>query len=141
MKRFVKFESSGRIVAIGICADTDFELQPGYPDLLLEIDQDLWIDLNTHKVEDGAVVALAAQPSLNHVFNYGSGVWEISEARVIADALDRRSVLLQLSDWTQLPDVPLATKDQWAGYRQALRDITLQAGYPFEIQWPNSPGN
>ena len=50
-----------------------------------------------------------------------------------------RGVLLQQSDWTQLPDVPLATKEPWAEYRQALRDITDQPD-PFNIVWPVVPG-
>jgi len=50
----------------------------------------------------------------------------------------QRNQLLSASDWTQLPDVPLATKDAWATYRQALRDITNQPD-PFTIQWPAQP--
>lgn len=49
---------------------------------------------------------------------------------------DRR---LAASDWTQLPDVPQATKDLWAAYRQALRDITEQAGFPQNVTWPTAP--
>lgn len=48
---------------------------------------------------------------------------------------DRR---LQATDWTQLPDVPLPTKEKWAVYRQALRDITQQPD-PFNIVWPEPP--
>lgn len=50
----------------------------------------------------------------------------------------KRDRLLQSSDWTQLPDVPLATKEAWAAYRQALRDVTLQPD-PFNITWPQPP--
>ena len=50
----------------------------------------------------------------------------------------RRAILLAESDWTQLPDVPLATKESWAAYRQALRDITLQPD-PHNIIWPTQP--
>lgn len=49
-----------------------------------------------------------------------------------------RADLLAQSDWTQLPDVPLATKTAWATYRQALRDVTLQAD-PHNIIWPTPP--
>jgi hypothetical protein len=45
---------------------------------------------------------------------------------------------LESSDWTQLPDVPISTKEAWATYRQALRDITNQAD-PFNITWPTPP--
>jgi hypothetical protein len=54
------------------------------------------------------------------------------------EILDRRRRLLASSDWTQLPDVPLATKAIWAIYRQALRDITDQPD-PFNIVWPTPP--
>ena len=50
-----------------------------------------------------------------------------------------RNNLLVDTDWTQLPDVPLATKEAWATYRQALRDITDQPD-PFNIVWPVPPG-
>lgn len=49
-----------------------------------------------------------------------------------------RANLLVQSDWTQLPDVPLATKTAWADYRQALRDVTLQPD-PRNIIWPTPP--
>ena len=42
-------------------------------------------------------------------------------------------------DWTQLPD-STADKPAWAVYRQALRDVTAQAGFPWNVTWPNEPG-
>lgn len=42
------------------------------------------------------------------------------------------------TDWTQLPDSPV-DKAVWATYRQALRDITAQAGFPWDITWPVAP--
>lgn len=50
----------------------------------------------------------------------------------------KRNELLEKSDWTQLPDVPV-DKKAWASYRQKLRDITLQAGFPSSIEWPVAP--
>lgn len=50
----------------------------------------------------------------------------------------KRDALLVQSDWTQLPDVPLPTKEAWAAYRQALRDITQQPD-PHNIIWPTPP--
>jgi len=51
----------------------------------------------------------------------------------------QRNTLLVQSDWTQLPDVPQATRDAWATYRQALRDITSQSGFPQTLTWPTAP--
>lgn len=50
----------------------------------------------------------------------------------------RRNILLAESDWTQLPDAP-ADATAWAVYRQELRDITIQSGYPFNVIWPTKP--
>jgi len=41
-------------------------------------------------------------------------------------------------DWTQIAD-STADKTAWATYRQALRDITAQAGFPWTITWPDAP--
>lgn len=60
-------------------------------------------------------------------------------AEADSGAKDLRRGLLVGSDWTQLPDIPQATKDLWAPYRQALRDITDQEGYPYDITWPTPP--
>ena len=52
-----------------------------------------------------------------------------------------RNANLRTSDWTMLSDAPLSTeeREQWRIYRQALRDITLQEGYPFTVVWPQEP--
>lgn len=52
-----------------------------------------------------------------------------------------RNSLLDLCDWTQLPDAPLTEeqKQAWAEYRQALRDVPEQAGFPENVVWPSTP--
>jgi hypothetical protein len=51
---------------------------------------------------------------------------------------EKRNKLLTESDWTQLPDIPQATKDLWEPYRQELRDVTNQPD-PYNITWPTPP--
>lgn len=53
----------------------------------------------------------------------------------------KRRPLLRQSDWTQGPDAPLTVeqKTAWAIYRQALRDITAQPGFPLNVIWPTEP--
>ena len=51
----------------------------------------------------------------------------------------QRNSLLAASDWTQANDIPQATKDAWAVYRQALRDVPQQAGFPTNVVWPTKP--
>lgn len=62
-----------------------------------------------------------------------------AEERMIIRA--KRYVLLSESDWTVMPDSPLTTdkKAEWATYRQALRDIPAQSGFPNDITWPTAP--
>lgn len=52
-----------------------------------------------------------------------------------------RNARLSACDWTQLTDAPLApeAKTAWAVYRQALRDVPGQAGFPDTIAWPVAP--
>lgn len=49
-----------------------------------------------------------------------------------------RDRLLLSSDWSQLPDIPQEVKAKWITYRQNLRDITDQPGFPMEINWPST---
>ena len=56
-------------------------------------------------------------------------------------ALRIRATLLAKSDWTQLPDVPEATRLLWQPYRQALRDLPAQPGWPQDCIWPDAPAS
>lgn len=61
--------------------------------------------------------------------------------RLATEARAKRDRLLSATDWTQIPDAPL-TADQkaaYAAYRQALRDVPQQAGFPGVIEWPVGP--
>ena len=49
-----------------------------------------------------------------------------------------RNNLLKESDWTQIPDCTV-DKTIWAKYRQELRDVTTQDGFPHEVVWPEEP--
>lgn len=49
-----------------------------------------------------------------------------------------RGEKLKDSDWTQVADAPV-DQAAWATYRQALRDITGQEGFPWTVTWPTEP--
>lgn len=55
--------------------------------------------------------------------------------------LIKRFSLLEESDWSQLPDNALSAEKraEWVTYRQALRDVPAQEGFPVNIQWPVRP--
>lgn len=50
-----------------------------------------------------------------------------------------RNQRLAECDWTQLSDAPV-DRDAWAAYRQALRDVPSQEGFPAAVEWPVPPG-
>ena len=45
-------------------------------------------------------------------------------------------------DWTQLEDSPLSPdgKGAWALYRETLRMVPEQPGFPWNVEWPPQPG-
>lgn len=49
-----------------------------------------------------------------------------------------RNTKLAATDWTQVADAPV-DKEAWATYRQALRDVPQQAGFPWVVEWPAQP--
>jgi len=61
-----------------------------------------------------------------------------SEEQLAAQARSQRDALLSQSDWTQVPDAPV-DQSAWAEYRQALRDVPQQAGFPTEMTWTQKP--
>jgi len=50
----------------------------------------------------------------------------------------QRDALLTSTDWTQVPDAPVDS-DAYATYRQELRDIPQQTGFPTDVNWPLKP--
>ena len=52
-----------------------------------------------------------------------------------------RNQRLKDTDWTQLVDSPFdqSTAAEIQAYRQSLRDISTQDGFPWDVQWPVNP--
>jgi hypothetical protein len=65
---------------------------------------------------------------------YIQGIDDEQAQRIRADR-DKR---LAETDWTQVADAPV-DKTVWATYRQALRDVPSQEGFPWDVQWPKAP--
>ena len=82
-----------------------------------------------------AIQEIPESPSTEHVFSYVTKEWVPSEAAIRR----KRNALLSASDWTQVPDIPESTRVLWQKYRQALRDIPNQDGFPNSIVWPIAP--
>ena len=133
---YITYEkTTGRILCRSTIPNELYETCRG--DNTLELDADpltQYIDLNTLKP-----VTMPPKPGDAYEFDYASKQWVVNleVARILA--VIERNRLLVRSDWTQLPDVPLATKTAWAEYRQALREVPEQPGFPTEITWPTPP--
>ena len=52
-----------------------------------------------------------------------------------------RDIELKKCDWRVMPDSPLSDSKvaEWKTFRQALRDIPTQAGFPTNVTWPPRP--
>jgi hypothetical protein len=88
------------------------------------------------------IVFAPHKPDIFHEWDSQTKSWVQLEnvGQLMAEsARATRDSLLLSSDWTQLPDVPAQLKQAWATYRQALRDITNQPGFPATIDWPVQP--
>jgi hypothetical protein len=60
------------------------------------------------------------------------------DAEQSASVRTSRNDKLAQCDWTQLAD-STADKTTWATYRQSLRDVTAQDGFPWNVTWPEAP--
>lgn len=117
-------------------------LANGWIDCEIEHPELGWIPFTANPNDTGArfdVAALWAQmdadpATADYVPPSQDEVDAAAAAKVRAD----RDALLAASDWTQMPDAPV-DRDAWAAYRQALRDVPQQAGFPHDVAWPVAP--
>lgn len=86
----------------------------------------------TPYIQDGMVYTVKAEPLTPEELQ------QRTDAQAAA-VRKQRDVLLYQCDWTQLPDAPVDSAE-WAVYRQQLRDVTNQPGFPWEVVWPTEPG-
>ena len=96
-------------------------------------------DLSTHKltasapyIEGGTVYTVTVEAKSQEDIAAETAV-KASNVRA------ERNAKLAASDWTQVADAPV-DQAAWALYRQALRDVTGQPGFPADVQWPSQPG-
>ena len=73
--------------------------------------------------------------SISEMSDEAKAAKDAEQAKNIRSDRDKR---LSDTDWTQVADAPV-DKAVWATYRQALRDVPTQAGFPYDITWPSKP--
>lgn len=96
-------------------------------------------DEKTHYVKRQSEPMLVAG-----VWTVGWDIISLSEEALLLSQQDSEKFLreerdrfLQATDWMALSDTTLT--QEWAAYRQALRDLTDQPGFPHDVVWPSPP--
>lgn len=118
-----------------------------------------YIDPDTLETYGVVEVRATAKPDADHTKNVTEGTpelkdgawvqkWEVETATagqievrtndMAAIVRAQRDRLLAECDWTQLPDAKVDAA-AWATYRDALRDVTDQAGFPWSVEYPTKP--
>jgi hypothetical protein len=92
--------------------------------------------MTNYKIVNGSMVQLnEAEVS---VLTLREAEWIDSEHdRLSSENRSERNRLLSETDWMALSDNTMTP--EWASYRQALRDITAQEGFPYDVTWPTKP--
>ena len=93
----------------------------------------------TVNVSTGKIVQIPYTTEEQAEYDTKKAAWDAgANDRKAAQVRAERNAKLAATDWTQITD-STADKAAWATYRQALRDITAQAGFPWTITWPDAP--
>lgn len=139
----VELDTSNRILKSTtiIPASEEYNRLEFYPNSII-IDTNLIIeDFDLYKVLDGKTPTLIEgwqAIKAERTAKYEAEQQQADEEALVLEARDKRNSLLKNSDWTQAADAPV-DQAAWATYRQVLRDIPEQAGFPNEVTWPTEP--
>jgi|GEM_PF-1375005 len=103
-------------------------------------------DGNVTYAYDEYVLTMPDRDGLDKIVTDNTSVWlayakaqEVNQ--LAADVRTQRDKLLSDTDWTQVDDAPISDVDRGSmrQYRQALRDITSQEGFPYNVNFPEKP--
>lgn len=97
--------------------------------------------------EDDYQLLLGNTTGKEHIRNPETGNFEelvapeFPEEELAAQIRTERDRRLAETDWYMMPDYPISPEGLEAvkAYRQALRDIPGQSGFPKNVQWPVEP--
>ncbi len=95
-----------------------------------------------HKIVNGIRVELTSEEIAERqaeIDAYNNGAFD----RQLEKLREKRNDLLVESDWTVLPDSPIADKTAWQNYRAELRDLTNGLTTVEQVEavtWPTKPG-
>jgi len=95
----------------------------------------------TYDEETNEWVPPVVKPDENAEWDEENLEWIPGDVVLARNARTKRDALLSQSDWVTVRamDTGNPVPTEWQTYRQALRDITGQPGFPDTIDWPENP--
>jgi hypothetical protein len=97
-----------------------------------------WIPFTARQDDPEELGRLVYAAALDTAADYVAPPTPDPAEALATQARAQRNALLAESDWTQVADAPV-DQAACATYRQALRDVPEQAGFPTDIAWPVAP--
>jgi len=124
--RYIIFDSNNRAIGDLDCYEVDLALNTPTGTTAVASTE----AFKNKALVDGVVVSIP-QSELDTLATEG----------VVFELRSQRSALLRASDFSQMPDAPFTGDEraEWGVYRQALRDLPQQSGFPNTHTWPNKP--
>lgn len=130
-------KDTGDVVAIKTAIEDDRVDTPTHGSLIADVDP----AATDYFVRNGVIVNRPSRPSRFHQWS-GSAWLEDADGASIR-VRQKRDTLLAQSDWSDLSSAPSRLGgqryQQWQKYRQELRDLTKQPGFPLNVVWPVAP--
>jgi hypothetical protein len=93
---------------------------------------------NEYIIKEGKAVILPEKLIQFSTLDLENLTWVPDVERMWAKIRYERTVELNNTDWTQVPDAPV-NQSKWAEYRQALRNLPENTEDPANPQWPTPP--
>lgn len=107
----------------------------------VELDDDKFFEITQDKFSD--IMLGNAPAGAKYIVSNGELIIDSQQmgSKRISDIRMVRNKLLSASDWTMFSDSPLTPeqREKWVTYRQALRDIPQQSGFPENVIYPEKP--
>ena len=135
----VQLDSSNRVIT-GITiapASEEYNRLEFYPNAMVVDSSLITEDPDLYEILDGQTPTLIEGWEAIKIERQNA----LEADQAIAEAIGvrmHRNGLLSESDWTQVADAPV-NQTAWATYRQALRDVPAQEGFPNSVVWPTEP--
>lgn len=101
------------------------------------------VDIGACYVSNGDFVTIPEKPSEFHAWDWATHTWNQDRALAEKAVRAKRDTLLRnvvdtinAVRWSAMDE---AKRAEWDAYRTALLDVTDQAGFPFDVEWPCVP--